>query len=285
MSGHDEPIYIDWPAERFYWAVLDCPGVPIFSGRPHAAAGLDLQLAEDLPEPIADLHAVYSRLDERRVLACAARRSDLASLDPRTLSLRPAAPPAFGSDAQPGEIELLVGDFEPAPLRRARMARARWVAAAVLGLCTLGAFGLLRRAGHWDSVASNAAQAARAAAAQALPDEPSDSPALVIRLRDELDLLRRTRRPSPALAGAADAAVELNHLLAAWPKAQPATTDSLSITPTSLALSVGLDGDAKPFLGELGTPPGWRREEPRISRGSGGGIVQATVQFRREASR
>lgn len=275
-----------WPVERFYWAVLDCPHVPIDRPRPAAAAGLDLQFADEVPEPFESLHAVYTRLDQHRVLGCAARRSDLGTLGPSVLSLRPIGLPDFASNTTGNPVappQLLVGEFEPPPFVRARNTRAVWIAAAVVCMSILGAAGLLRRASHLDRAAVAAHTVANGAASAAMPDEPRGSPVLMLRLRDELDLLRRTRRPQRGLPAAPDATAGLASLLAAWPD-EPARTDAISVTSSAMSLSAAVEGDAKRFLEKLGTPEGWTRAEPRVSRAGAGGVVQATVQFRREGS-
>lgn len=281
-----QPWRQSWPLDRFCWAVLEAPGVPIRSSRPPGAEALDLAMAEQVPLSMEDLHAVYARLDSHWVLACAAPRADLAALDPGTLSLHPASLPNFvGRPSDDLSLNLLVGDFEPAALRRTRTMHARTIVAATIMLSCLVAVGLLRRASHAEETVLAANRDSLRAAAAAMPDVPPDSPLLTMRFRDELDLLRRTRQPQ-ATQGF-DAASTLADVLTTWPVSlpviHPAETRSISVTPTSLSLTVGLEDDAATFLEELGTPPGWKREEPRITRSNRG--VQASIQYRPEGTR
>lgn len=281
-----QPWQCSWPPDRFYWAVLDVPGVPIRSPRPPGAEALDLALSDEVPLPMEGLHAVYARLDDPRVLACAAPRTDLTALDAGALELLPSALPDFvGRPVNDLSLNLLVGDFEPVTLRRARRTHAHALAATILVLSCLAAIGLLRRASYAEETVLAADRDAVRAAAAAMPDVPRDSALLTIRLRDELDLLRRTRRPQAVHSF--DAAVTLADVLAAWPAtlpaSSPASTQTISITPTSLSMIVGLEQDAATFLDGLGTPPGWRRNEPRVTRSASG--VQTSIQYQREGTR
>lgn len=274
-----------WPPDRFYWAVLEAPGVHIGSPRPPGAAALDLQLADNLPLPVEDVHAVYARVDAHRVLACAASRADLAALDPDALTLHPAATPAFaGTSPDSRTLNLLTGDFEPAPLRRARGRTAVWTAATLLALSALAAIGLLRRARHFDTAARVARTEALAAAAAAIPELGVNSAQPRSRLAHELDMLRATHRPA-SVSPSPDAAAALAALLSAWPlmtSGNNPTAHAISITPTTMSLSLAVENDAAGFLSNLGTPPGWVKDEPHVSRTPAG--VHAAVRYSRSSS-
>src|SRR5205814_3327972 len=96
--------------------------------------GLRAALEDEIPEDASDLHAVYVPLTDGRVLACAARKCDLGSLDDSALSLTPDSPPQFA--AAPAEaaaaLNLLVGALQPSRIRRARAHRHLVTLAALL---------------------------------------------------------------------------------------------------------------------------------------------------------
>ena len=143
-----------WPAERFYWAVLDAPG----AGRPgELPPGLSAMLEDDAPIRACDVHAVGVPLAGDRLAVCAAERRELADLPAGVLSLCPAGLPAFleGEGVAPDRFNLLVGMYEPRPYRLARI-RRHAVAAAVVVLCgLLVCVGLLRREAHWRARAES----------------------------------------------------------------------------------------------------------------------------------
>jgi len=278
-----------WPAERFYWSVLAAPGVPVKVLRPPPAiaAALDLLLANDLPLPLDEVHAVYRRLDERRVLACAAPVASLRALPPGTLSLSPESwPEAIASECgglPPTAINLLAGVFEPTPFRRARAMRALWVSGGVILVGALAAIGLERRASAWARDSAAAHDASRQAMLAALPEEPPTSSVLPMRLKAELDQLRRTRRPTRGDELPRDGVVALSNLLAGWPADVLARTEVVSASHENLSLSVQVDGDPQGLLDGLSAVPGWVRDEPRISRV--GSRVLVTLSYRPEKPR
>jgi len=278
-----------WPAAAFYWSILDAPGVPVTSLRPPTApaAALDLLLASDLPLSVDDVHAVYRRLDARRVLACAAPTTSLHSLPRDSLSLSPMGwPEVIESECvnlKPSDFNLLVGTFEPRPVRRARTARALWVSGGVLLIGVLAAIGFERRASAWTSDAAGARAALHEVLLAALPDEPPASTVRPLRLKTELDQLRRTRGPEHVNDAPADAAVALSHLLASWPAGWLADTHLVSVSESSLSMNVRVDGDPQKLLEGLSPVPGWVREEPRVSRA--GDRVLLTFSYRPETPR
>jgi len=282
-------IHTRWPAAAFYWSILDAPAVPVTSLRPPTApaAALDLLLASDLPLPVDEVHAVYRRLDGKRVLACAAPTTSLQSLPRDSLSLSPTGWPevieAECVDLSPSDFNLLVGAFEPRPVRRARATRALWASGCVLLIGALAAIGFERRASAWTLDAAAARTASDEVLLAAFPDEPPASTVRPLRLKAELEQLRRTRGPEHINDAPADSAVALSHLLASWPADRLADTQVVSVSESALSMNVRVDGDPQELLEGLSPVPGWVREEPRVSRA--GDRVLLTLSYRPETPR
>ena len=74
---HDHPLdhsptTFAWPPERFYWSVLEAPGVRRPGPLP---PGLLPEFQEDLPVPVEEVHAVSVPTGDGRLVVCAAPRS------------------------------------------------------------------------------------------------------------------------------------------------------------------------------------------------------------------
>lgn len=126
--------HVTWPPERFYWALVDAPGWrrpgPVPDGLRQAAA-------DELPVPADDLFVVCAPAREGTVLVCAAPRAALASVDAAAVALTPAALPEFAhATCDPATLNILVGEFEPRAVRRAR-SRTRALIAASIALGAL----------------------------------------------------------------------------------------------------------------------------------------------------
>jgi len=251
-----------WPADRFFWAVLDAPGVR----RGIMPSGLAASLQDEVPVDVDTLHAVAIPIDNARVLVCAVKRDDLTSLPPEVLSLTPSDFPDFPAlttdvltDTPALRLpELLTGPFEPKPLRRERARRTSLLAASILLTAALISTGLLRRA----SSLHEHAEAARTHSATLLRDATSSG---------NLDALTReiTRYQSLATTPHAltppDAAAALASLLRTWPDGAACEANSVSITPTTMSLAFSLDSDPRPLLASLKAPAGWTLQEPRLA--------------------
>lgn len=247
--------HLTWPAERFYWTVLDAPGWKRAGELP---VGLHPMLDDDVPADAGDLHAVCVPIPDGRLAVCAARRTALAALSPSLLSLTPdSAPPFVGCDA--GQFNLLVGAFEPVPLRRARLRRHSLAAATILLCGTLVAVGLHRRASRWDALADSARGAAtQLATAHSPTGNADDLAAEANRLRGSREVMARAAQPP-------DAALVLAATLQAWPAQVPSKPQSIALSPTGVTISVSVEGDAAPFLRSFTPPAGWSLDEPRLN--------------------
>src|SRR5690606_27182718 len=133
ITPMDAPSHPRWPAERFYWALIQAPG---YTARGELPPGLRPALEEQVPVPVETLHAVVAPASNGALLVCAAAKSELESLAGDALSLTPAALPAFAVDLgiAPDDLNLLVGALEPRAIRRGRACR-RLAALTAVVLC------------------------------------------------------------------------------------------------------------------------------------------------------
>ncbi|MFN7021600.1 MAG: hypothetical protein ACK4WH_09770 [Phycisphaerales bacterium] len=249
---------LTWPAERFYWTVLDAPGLRQAGELP---MGLLMLFQEDLPVELDTLHAVGVPLADGRVAVCAAERSELAAIPADCLSLMPESVPAFigGEGVAPAHFNLLIGSFEPRPIRMDRMERHAFAAGAVLLCGLLLAVGLHRRASHWRDLAGSANAAVRHLARTAgQTGRPVDLTAEAARLRGTREALAKAAPPP-------DAALSLAAVLRAWPASAPSRPQSISVSPTAVAVSVSIEGDPAAFLKAFAPPAGWTLDEPRLN--------------------
>lgn len=265
-----QPERLTWEPTRLYWALVHAPG---WRRTGEVPPGLRPELEDEVPLPPDELHAVCVPVGDGRVVVCAAARSALENLPATAVSLTPATvPECLGAEVPPASLNLLVGEFAPVAMRRARR-RAHLVAVAGVLLCAaLAAFGLQRRAAHWQHVAEQAAAARVALIADAGLADRGEHALLL-----EVARLRRRVQAAAAVRPPADASLALVNVLKAWPADVPSRPERLSVSPGGATISVALDGDAAPFLGALRPPQGWRAGEPRLN--ASGGVTRLTLQL------
>ncbi|MCC6678155.1 MAG: hypothetical protein IT436_13520 [Phycisphaerales bacterium] len=273
------PTSITWPPERFYWALLDAPGLKCRGGRAFPLPpGLLAELADHVPQPIEEMWVVGTHAGNGQMLVCAARRGELAEVEVTARSLTPTAlPPGVdgGLAALLPALNLLVGEFEPAPLRRERWRWHRARALVVVVLVGLVVTGMARRTSHWSKVAHTAEQARAKLAADLLG--PLSHPAEAnLALDAEIDRLRAAARNRPTLPR--DASVQLVSLLNAWPATVPSKPQSVAVNDSGVSVSVSVDGDAAPFLSAFKAPNGWSLDEPRLNKA--GEVTRMTLRLR-----
>jgi hypothetical protein len=245
-----------WPADRFFWSVLDAPGVRTDKGLP---AGVLPLLQEDLPVPVEDVHAVGVATGDGKLLVCAARREELRELPASVLALHPEDVPALvDPKIDPSIFNLLVCDLEPAPLRREKTRRRTLLTLATAAVACLAAIGLARRSESW----TRTSQEARTASSKIASNPTS--------LHNELERLRKAPHIEATTLATPDAAVALASLLIAWPKELECQTESVSVGPATMTLSLTVAKDARPFLSALRPPDGWTLDEPRLTATSDG---------------
>ncbi len=263
-------------ADQLFWCVAEVPSTKhVRDGV--LIPGLLPALEDELPVPIDDVHAVCTRVDDRRVLICACPKSSLAQVAPGMMSLTPdVIPQSLEVVASPSALNLLVGPFEPAAIRTVRSRRQ---AAVLLAMClatTLAAIGLFRRAEH----ASRREAEARSTIASILAERTFDRRDVTLfELRDE-------HRAAQALIArvpkSPDAPVVLQECIRVWPTETVARIQTLTVAPESASIGVAIDGDPAPLLNKLKPPPGFILEEPRLN--ASGALTRIALVFRKRAS-
>lgn len=262
--------HVRWPADRFYWAVIDASVLPGRSRPTPKRLGF---LFEDVLPGLAieDVHAVYRRLDgsPARYLACGLPREVLETQVPlETLQLLPESLPPFVEDSiDPAEINLLTGSYAPPALRAAR---TKWLlhAAAALFACTvLVVLGFERRVHASRQHLDDLDGARTGLIEQVLGPQPAGSSALPVyeRLKVERRRLEQTRLTGGEITDPPDAALTLAAVLKHWPTDLRAETETLSVGPSSIDVgaTVPTMADAQRLAESLGQLPGWTLMPPR----------------------
>ena len=185
------------------------------------------------------------------MLVCAAERAALATIDPHTCTLTPESIPAqLGLDADVSanlapRLNLLVGDFEPAPFRRRRARTHLHAAAACLLLSLLAALGFLRRAQAVQREEISTRAASLTALRELRPDL-TDAPASTLRaaLAADTARLRSAKSLCSRIKAPADAAAALAEILLAWPAPSdtPARPLSISAGGETVTAAVVIEG-------------------------------------------
>jgi hypothetical protein len=258
-----------WPPERLFWAVLETPAWRRTGPIP---LGLLADAGDDFPILVEDLHAVGAPAGDGRVVVCAVRRDELATIDPGVASLTPEhVPECVEPGVDPELLELLVGDFEPAQQRRSRRHR-HFIAASTVVLCAvLISIGLVRRAMHWEGIARSAHQARIELVSRVAPGvEPEHLGREVARLR-AFDRAFYKHQPR-------DAAVTLASLLDTWPTRSAATPRSVVVSDSGVNISVSIEGDPSAFLATFQPIEDWTLDDPRLD--ASGGVTRLTLQMR-----
>jgi hypothetical protein len=192
-------------------------------------------------------------------------------VDAGVLRLTPEGLPDFAGGADASGLNLLVGEFEPRLLRRARTRRQALAIAACLGCAALVSAGLLRRAAQWSSLAEQARAATRAVVGEVGAGSPE---ALTLEVRK----LRSAAFPASAIRGGPDAALALSSLLASWPGRVPNKPQSLMLNGSGMTIGVTVEGDPAPFLRAFKAPAGWTQEEPHLN--TAGSVTRVNLQLR-----
>ncbi len=258
-----------WPPDRFYWAEIDGLG---WKGHGPLPPGLLLVLADEVPAPLENLHAVGLPAGEGRVVICAISRDTLTGLDPSIVELKPSAVPAGLAPADVDDFNLLVGDCEPPTLR---FHRRLWHAhlAFTLLICSLVlTVGLLRRARAADLDAAHAAVFADAVLVDFKAPRHEDVLASQAKTMQAIADAARKAKPS------ADASVALESLLKVWPTQTSAKPQSLSAGSDGISLALTMEGDPAPLLKSIKVPAGYSLDEPRIA--TAGPITRVLLHLR-----
>lgn len=247
-----------WPSDRFYWAVLSCPGIKGAGVLPAALLPL---LEDDIPLPAEDIHAVFLSATDNRVIVCAVKRDVLDILPPELLSLSPQSlpPPIESTGINPRSFNLLVGPYEPRAMRSARNKRNALVSLTLLISCLLVSTGLDRRTAQLNRHAAEVVSTTHQLAARL---GPHVTPANIVQE------LHRVRDMHAALAIASDNPDITNTLatvLQHWPTTSSSILQSVSVSAGGVLLSVAIDGDSSSFLKAFKVPEGLALDEPRLT--------------------
>jgi len=271
-----------WPAERFYWGVLDASILPSQLGSP--TEQLHYLFEPLVPEVLEDLHVVFHSLGRRRYIACAIPRKVLEEeVDASAVRLIPAALPTFVTADFPLEsLNLLTREFTPRTVRMARHRLGREIAAVVATSFLVLWIGFSRRVNAMDERHEQVSQRIGEVYEQAL-GAPSVNASLPpsLQLEARLRSLRHSRVIDPALEPIADASLQLQNLLASWPAAVPVETESIHISSDAMHV-VGVlrsTSDVQLLVNALEGLEGWELRPPAVR--SSTKAIRATLQFRR----
>lgn len=309
--------------ELCYWSIVDLPKSK-HASKPHrhnatAQAGpiphgvMDL-VADDLPIDPSHVHAVGivvehpNSIEEPKLLVCAVDKQLLASLRTDLLWCGPASACQLHANAENSisaaphnsdeqnrlntaaqRLNLLVGEFEPFSIRRARFRRHALAAACLLLCCFAIGGGLFRRAHTWESASATLRDQLKQSAPRTTGSLPL--PEEVAQLRNRLALAERVQ-PSP------DVSTDLADMLRSWSVANLRPSPDVEVRPLSLSingqrvlLSLLLNTGPNPstvdptqIIDSFQAPASlrnWVRDEPSISR-HGSDTVRAQLTFRRE---
>lgn len=266
------------PPESFYWALLDVTCLP----RRARSRGVELgYLFESfLPVAIEDVHAVYEPVDDGRMLACGLAMHRVAELSASgPMRLGPTCVPEFLSmNGEVSGINLLQGRFEPSALRRQRARITAFCCAAAFACGAAIIVGQFRRMASFDDRVRVFAGATAIVYDQVLPGDARTLPPAA-RLTAELRTLDRTRA-APLAAGPVDITPTLASLLASWPAGLQSRTETLSVGPDGISLTVRLPdaSAAQRFERELTVPQGWRLTQPSVQAERDGILFRARME-------
>jgi hypothetical protein len=171
------------------------------------------------------------------------------------------------TQVEPGGLNLLVGEFEPAACRSGRR-RATLVAATVIVLSGLAvAIGQGRRAEALRREARGLEAAKLGVYERVLPVSTGSLPPAA-RLTAELRSLERTRAAAPGEMAPSSVIPSLSAVLASWPPELHITTESIVASPDVITLAARLPDEpaAERLERELRAPPGWSLSQPNVQR-------------------
>ncbi|MCK4872016.1 MAG: hypothetical protein KAS72_04750 [Phycisphaerales bacterium] len=274
--------HIRWPADRFYWALLDVSVLPrsLAPGSARRTQQLGNLFESHLPVPIDNVHAIYTALGDHQILACGAERHELAALG-HALTLCPDNVPSFvGGAVHPDRLNMLTGEFEPVRLSRSRRQRMFLVAMCMIVCTVMLVVGFERRAQGWRTRAAQADLAVDNLHAQVLPSAASSAESHADLLLAELWTLEQTRADAGGQPG--NAAVALANVLACWPDALSARTESIAVTDTTVTITAMAPShdEADRLADAMRNVAGWSRSQPQITLQRN--EVRITIRLRRE---
>lgn len=258
-----------WPARRFYWAVLDVSVLPRTRRRSRQHCGYLLE--PHLPLPIDAVQAVYVRMPDERVLACAIERRALdRELDPRWRTLTPDDVPeaiAGAGAPDPRGLNVLIGDYLPPDARAGARRSVLQLVMATAVILVLAVIGVHRRAAAMDAVRADIDAEISVMLGEVtghMATTTAERSMQQTRLGFRIDELRRTRQSGVAEAELVDAAATMARVLAVWPPDSGAKIDTFNVASDAVLIR-GILPDSQ-MLGRvvaaLGTLEGWVLQHP-----------------------
>lgn len=288
MSSGESDLRL--PPERFYWAVLDGS---ITNSRARLSNSQLRYLFEPLlPVPLAQVHAVFLRLNGNRVLACGVEKRVLEQDVPvSTVSCGPRTFPSFvettDAKADADSVNLLTGGFAPPVVRGLRRSVLRRTVTFMLLCCLLLLIGIERRTASLRADAN----VMRADVADVYDYVLGPAPADQVQPRDvqfvaELRRLQRTRATDESSRThfyIADVTQDLAALLSRWPDDIHLRTESIAVTPSTITIRADLPTpEASAAIAALERWGAWKRDQPEISNRTDTETSTLTMRFRRE---
>lgn len=278
--------------KSLYWAVFEMPG---FGGTPQRPALIvdrptecDEAAALLIPEDTLALHFAYYAIGDGFVLAIGMNRAEVQRLHASsTLRAVPRAVPNIDprlNKVLASELNLLVNEFEPVPLRRARRCLVVARTACILCLVAVVLLGLeLRSVRALHTAETDAAATSKLISDAGLGTEQA--------LQSELRRLRLGQRPSDGTPASKSPLSAMQAVLGAWPRGAQSPhvrTENLVVAPESvtLALTAESRADAATIIAALKLVPGWTLQQPQmLSVGPGGGSGAGGQSVQGEATR
>lgn len=288
------PTSIRWPAERFYFAVLDTSALP--ARERVTDEKLRYLLEPELPVALEEVHAVFQRLAPHRWLACAVPQRALdAEIPAAALSLTPTTIPAeflidttaagdlgASSPVQPSGVELLTGTREPVALRCLRRSVFAGAVASILLLAALATVGIERRIAAAERQLETLRARRATAVTEALgPAGVGQSLPPELRLTAELRAYRQTRQQDASLPAALDVSEPLAELLRRWPETLATSTRAIVVTDGTVHVhgTVSQSDAAQSLANATADLSGFAASFPSVQSGPEG--VRFALEWRR----
>ncbi len=266
-------MMLSWPADQFYWAILDHSVLP--RSLRNAPEQLGFLFEARLPVPIDSIHAVYIPIDERRILAAGVPTEALEQADSRNaVTLVPTNLPSWlKEDAgalDPASLNLLIGRWTPPTIRRGRRRLMGWAAAILVGCVGLLTLGFERQRAAYVSATTQVRLAEMDVYADVLgesvrsTENPSFPPEQRI-IAEHRRLMQTRTGPVEAQSDRIDAALLLTAILERWPTDQFIETETISVTNSAVTLVLRVPGleDVQPIADALRDLPGWQVTQPQ----------------------
>lgn len=262
-------------AELLYWAVLDdrdglVDATLLNSGSRALPESLFDVVQAQIPVPIDGLHIVCAGAGNGRLVACGIEPDELKNIvdshGADLLTLAPSKiPHELGIDqGSSPELNLLVGPFEPTPVRSARNRIKRTVLVSAVSVCALLLFGVELRTWacntrHNKFSAANE-EVLRTAGFKTLDD-----------LSREESRLRSINRSAGRSQDALSAIQSISTVIGAWPRGEGSPfvrTDAIQAAHDAIGLTVAAESseDAEKLIEALKRVKGWTLAQPQYSR-------------------